>query len=196
MRTRALLPLAALSLFLPPLAAESPEPAPIERARFAAAELTTELGARLKRELEAGGPVAAARVCSGVAQLMAAAHSRDGVTVRRVSERFRNPADLPDAWESARLAELRAALERGELPDELAETVIEEGTPVLRYLKPIRVGELCLSCHGDPESFPEELRRFLAERYGADRAVGYRVGDLRGAVSVTVRPTPAGSSAP
>jgi hypothetical protein len=170
--------------------------APVERARRAAGELTTVLKARLAREMEAGGPVAAARVCSEVAQTIAAAHSRDGVTVRRVSDRWRNPADRPDEWEAARLAELETALAQGNLPPEVVETRVEEGVEVVRYLQPLRVGELCLTCHGDPATFSPELRRLLAERYAADRAVGYRVGDLRGAVSVTVRPALRGGEAP
>jgi len=187
-----LLPLIAA----PGLSFAAADEAPVERARRAAGELTTVLKARLTKEMEAGGPMAAARVCADVAQTIAAAHSRDGVTVRRVSERWRNPADRPDDWEAARLAELEAALAQGALPAEVVETRVEEGVEVLRYLQPLRVGELCLTCHGDPATFSPELRQWLAERYAADRAVGYRVGDLRGAVSVVVRPAPRGGEAP
>lgn len=196
MRCHRRLPIVVL-LFLAIASSEgSAESDDLTRARGAANELSTVLKSRLTKELGAGGPVAAAKVCSEVAQTIAAAHSRDGVTVRRVSERWRNPADRPDEWEAARLVELEAALAAGALPAEVVETRVEEGVEVLRYLQPLRVGELCLTCHGDPASFSPELRQLLAERYAADRAVGYRVGDLRGAVSVTVRPAPRGGEAP
>lgn len=186
-------------LFLPVAAATlalgAPEDAP-SRARAAANELTTVLKARLVKEMEAGGPIAAARVCSEVAQTIAAAHSKEGVTVRRVSVRWRNPADRPDEWEAARLAEMEAAVARGEAPAEVEEIQTEGDVSVLRYLQPIRIAAPCLACHGDPATFPEELRELLADRYAADTAVGYRLGDLRGAVSVTVRPAPGGGGAP
>ncbi|MCB1008673.1 MAG: DUF3365 domain-containing protein [Acidobacteria bacterium] len=185
-----LLPVAAATLAL-----GAPDDAPT-RARAAANELTTTLKARLVRELESGGPVAAARVCSEVAQTIAAAHSKEGVTVRRVSVRWRNPADRPDAWEAERLAEMEAAVARGEAPAEVEEVQTEGGVSLLRYLQPIRIAPPCLTCHGDPETFPAELRQLLSERYAADTAVGYRVGDLRGAVSVTVRPAQRGEATP
>lgn len=188
--------LAAIALLLPAAPTQGSDDEALTRARSAAQELATVLKSRLTKELEAGGPLAAAKVCSEVAQTIAAAHSRDGVTVRRVSVRWRNPADRPDDWEAARLAEMEAAVAAGEAPAEVAERQTEEGVEVLRYLQPIRVGELCLTCHGDPATFPPDLARLLAERYAADKAVGYRVGDLRGAVAVTVRPTPGGGGVP
>jgi len=169
-----------------PAEAEVPEAAALARARAAASGLARELLARLGAELAEGGAVQATRVCSEVAPALAAAHSKDGLAVRRVSPRPRNPAGRPDAWEAAglaRLAELHAA---GELPDEVSAVVEGEGGPTFRFLKPLRIAATCLRCHGDPVGFPPELAAALAERYPADEAVGYREGDLRGAISVTV----------
>lgn len=173
---------------------EAAEAAALARAREAAGGLARELLARLGAELAEGGAVQATRVCSEVAPALAAAHSKDGLAVRRVSVRPRNPAGRPDAWEAAglaRLAELHAA---GELPDEVSAVVEGEGGPTLRFLKPLRIASTCLRCHGDPAGFPPELAAALAARYPADEAVGYRAGDLRGAISVTV-PLPAVSTA-
>ena len=160
--------------------------AELERAREAAAALTTELRARLTRELAAGGPVAAVRVCSEAAQQIAAEHSRPGLRVRRVSERWRNPADTPDAWEKEQLRRLAAAHATGELPAEVFQVVSSGAWRVLRYLKPIVIGGPCLSCHGDPAGIDPAVAALLRERYPEDKAVGYREGELRGAVSVVV----------
>jgi hypothetical protein len=46
------------------------------------------------------------------------------------------------------------------------------------YVEPIGVQPLCLTCHG--ESLAPDLASRIEELYPADRAVGYRVGDLRG----------------
>ena len=156
----------------------------LDRAREAAAGLGLDLLARLSAELAAGGPVSATRDCAEVAPALAAAHSRDGLTVYRVSARPRNPAGRPDPWEAAELERLAAQLRAGEMPADSAGHT-EDG-PVLRYLKPLRIVTPCLRCHGDPATFSPELTAALAERYPADEGVGYREGDLRGAISVTV----------
>lgn len=176
--------------------AQNPEAAPadaiLERARTAARDLAAELGGRLQQELAAGGPVAAARVCSEVAQSIAAAHAGDGLAIRRISSRPRNPADRPDALESEQLARFAAQQAAGENPSEVAQRVEIDGASYLRYLQPLKIAAPCLACHGDPATFSPELQALLAERYPGDPAVGYRLDELRGAISVTVRTTPPG----
>jgi hypothetical protein len=60
------------------------------------------------------------------------------------------------------------------------------GQVVTHYLRAIRVQEFCLACHGSPDSMTAPVKRVIAERYPADQATGYRLGDLRGAISVRV----------
>lgn len=165
-------------------------PEALEQARAAGRALGTELMGALLGELKEGGPVRAVRVCSEVAQKTAAAHSTDTTTVRRVSLKVRNPADRPDDWERAQLQRLEELHRQGELPGEVAEARQEDGQRVLRWLKPIVVAEMCLQCHGAPESFQPEVRELLAERYPDDEAVGYQAGDLRGAISVRMELEP------
>ena len=164
----------------------APQPAAtgdrLERARRAAAALTGNLLKRLTAELGEGGPARAVNVCSEVAPELARAHSRDGATVRRVSLRTRNAANVPDPWERERLVRMQADASCGTKPEEIVETA--DGA--LRLLRPIVVAAPCLSCHGDPANIDPEVRRVLAERYPDDQATGYRTGDFRGAVSVTI----------
>jgi len=162
------------------------DPATLARARGAAKALAQNLAGRLKEELEAGGPAAAVEVCSQVAQEMAAEHSTGGLTVRRVSRKVRNPADRPDPWERQQLERLAELHRREELPEEVVEVLQEDDRRTLRYLWPIVLQPMCLQCHGDPTTFDPATRQLLEERYPEDEAVGYEVGDLRGAVSVTV----------
>jgi len=51
-----------------------------------------------------------------------------------------------------------------------------------RYLKALPVGAPCLNCHG--EAIKPEVAAALREHYPADRATGYREGQIRGAVSI------------
>jgi hypothetical protein len=155
----------------------------LERARGAADALGGELMQRLLAELSEGGPVRGVRVCSEVAPAIAGEHSRDGLTIRRVSLKARNPADVPDAWERAKLEELESLHADGRMPKELYE--VADGA-TLRYLRPIVVVQPCLKCHGRPEDMDPEVVEVIRERYPDDQATGYARGDLRGAFTVSV----------
>jgi hypothetical protein len=61
------------------------------------------------------------------------------------------------------------------------------GEEVIEYARPILVQERCLTCHGDRERLAPGVRELLAARYPLDQATGYRVGDLRGMISVRIR---------
>lgn len=64
--------------------------------------------------------------------------------------------------------------------------VNEKGVKYLRYLKPLTQGPLCMTCHGPKENIPSEVQGILKEKYPEDRATGFLVGDLRGAISVKI----------
>ncbi|MCM0082571.1 PAS domain S-box protein [Geomonas sp. Red32] len=68
-------------------------------------------------------------------------------------------ANAPDPWEEQALA----ALEKG--AREVSAEVEDGGVPSMRLMRPFRVEEGCLKCHASQ---------------------GYRLGDLRGGISVTV----------
>lgn len=159
----------------------------LERARSAAQTLGGTLLKALAAELQAGGPPQGVRVCSEIAPRIAAEQSKDGLAIRRVTSRPRNPASAPDDWERAGLEKLAAAHAAGKLPPELSEvTAPTQGPRTLRYLKPIVIAQACLACHGDPAALDPAVRSALAERYPHDQATGYQAGAFRGAISVTV----------
>lgn len=164
-------------------------PAELATARETAQQVMAGTKALLEAEMKDKGPAGALGACSKVAFDLARAHEQEGWRVRRVSDRLRNPADAPDAWESARLADFAGSLAAGTLAAEAEswEVVTEEGRLALRYAKPLLVpGEVCLKCHGDPATFEAAVRDSLARLYPQDRATGYRVGDLRGAITVRI----------
>jgi hypothetical protein len=160
--------------------------AALERAEEAAQALSRDLLQRLQEEIRNGGPAGAVRVCSEVAQGLAASHSGGGLTVRRVSLRVRNPADRPDPIERESLLELQQLHDEGRLPERITRIVTGREGRELRYLRPIRIVPVCLGCHGPSGSLDPEVARLIAERYPDDEATGYAAGDLRGAVYVVV----------
>jgi hypothetical protein len=55
-----------------------------------------------------------------------------------------------------------------------------------RYMRPLIVAPLCVDCHGPKENIPLEVKTILKEKYPDDRATGFLVGDVRGAISVKI----------
>ena len=140
-------------------------------------------------EVRVRGPAGALQQCSKIALGLAKQHEEEGWRVRRVSVKYRNPADAPDEYEARVLDEFAALKAKGELQvdTEHAEVVTEEGRRYLRYMKPIVLGSpVCLSCHGGPDEISPEIKPELQRLYPQDKATGYRVADLRGAVSVKI----------
>ncbi len=155
------------------------------RAEAAAGTLIKTLGGQLKAALEAGGPEAALPVCAAVAIPLTdeVGGSLEDLTIKRVTDRPRNPANAADATDLAALDRFRAG--GAELIGHL--TTADDGRTV-RYYQPLRVGETCLKCHGDRGAMSERLRTLLDERYPDDKANGYAAGDLRGLIRVERRP--------
>jgi len=179
--------LALTCAFACPVVAAEPQ----EEARASAAELIQRLGAALKQEMAAGGPERAVTVCRDIAPALASELSRkSGARVARVSLKSRNPLlGQPDAWEQAVLLDFDLRAAAGEKAETLvrAEVVEEPQGRYFRYMKALPVQPLCLACHGSADSLPESVKANLAAQYPHDRATGYSVGQLRGAVTVKQR---------
>jgi hypothetical protein len=156
-------------------------------ARKIAATVPAKLLAVLTEEINRGGPEQAVTVCRDKAPKMAAAASAEtGWNVRRVSSKNRNPKAVPDAWERAALEDFDRRAAAGEAPATLekAELVDEEGRKVYRYMKALPVQPLCLNCHGASEALTPAVKGKLAELYPQDKAVGYGLAQIRGAITL------------
>ncbi|MDM7460348.1 MAG: DUF3365 domain-containing protein [bacterium] len=160
--------------------------APLQRARAAADALFTRLLERLNTEYQQGGAERGVQVCAQVAQSLTRQIGREqGVQIRRVSTKNRNPRNAPDAWERQVLQRWERELKAGKEIGEVAEWRTERGKRVYRYMRPIKIATpLCLECHGT--QIKPEVRRLIRERYPNDKATGYQLGDLRGAFSVQI----------
>jgi hypothetical protein len=160
----------------------------VTEARSVATALPPKLLAVLKTEIDQGGLEQAMGACNEKApQMGKAASEQSGWQVRRVSLRQRNPKALPDAWETAVLADFDRRAAAGESPASLerAEVVTSaEGKPQYRYLRALPVQELCTACHGDANAMSPGVKARLAALYPHDQAVGYSTGQIRGAVAL------------
>ncbi len=158
----------------------------LQRARAASDAVLARLLARLNQEYQQGGAERGVQVCAQVAQSLTQQIGREqGVNIRRVSLKNRNPRNTPDAWERRILQQWERDQKAGKPLQEVAEWRTERGQRVYRYMRPIMVAiPLCLECHGT--QIKPEVRRLIRERYPNDKATGYQLGDLRGAFSVKI----------
>jgi len=146
------------------------------------------LGRTMKSEMKNNGPVAAIKVCSEMSPTIASEISREkGWKVTRVGTRVRNPMlATPDVWEQKVLAQFQARADSGESFQNMdySEWVDEPNGKYFRFMKAIGIKPVCLTCHGSQSDIPDAVKTLLRERYPHDQATGYKVGDLRGAVSI------------
>lgn len=158
----------------------------VAASREAVKRFATELKGELMQAMNAGGPVNAIGVCKVVApeiaQRISSAH---GFEVARTSLRVRNPDNAPDAWEREVLEEFVMRRQAGADPATLEhhEIVGEGDQRRFRYMKAIPTAELCVTCHG--AKLAPEVREALAREYPQDEAVGFSVGEIRGAFTIT-----------
>lgn len=146
-------------------------------------------GGELKQELtsaiKSGGAIAALEVCHLKAPKIAQQVSeKSGVKVARTSLKPRNAASAPDAWEEEVLNNFEARKAKGEDVNtlEFHAIVEEDGKREARYMKAIPTAELCLNCHGS--KIQADVMAKITALYPQDKAVGFNVGDLRGAFTV------------
>lgn len=149
-------------------------------------ELLKKLSTKLQYEMKTNGLIAAAGFCSSNALILTQEvnlHQVKGLSVKRISLKERNPANIPSQEEAKVLESLQKLLEKKELPSYM----VEEGTKSYKYYKPLSIKkEACLQCHGDTSKKPE-LDSFLKDNYPNDKATGYKMGDLRGAIVVEIQ---------
>ena len=103
--------------------------------------------------------------------------------------RYFDPLEpTPDAWELAQLQRFEERKAAGENPTaiETGEYVELNGKRVFRYMKAIPTGPICLNCHGG--ALTPDVSAKLKELYPDDKATGFKIGDLRGAFTVTLTP--------
>jgi hypothetical protein len=161
----------------------------MEAARQAAGDFGKTLVGELQKAIATGGLVNAIGVCNTIAPAIAARKSAESkMTIGRTSLKLRQPGNRPDAWELAQLRSFEQRKAAGESPAalEVGEYAEKDGKRVFRYMKAIPTGELCLGCHGT--SIAPEVAAKLKALYPQDAATGFKLGDLRGAFTITELP--------
>lgn len=181
MKRYLLLPLTLASSIL--LAAPSAEELALKKGDDVSSALIQKLGGELKAQMQSGGAVSALRFCSLNALPLTDQVAKETKTsIKRVSLNSRNPYNAPTKEEAAILNEWDSLVKNSQpLP---ANKLVKGANGSFMYYKPIVINnEACLKCHGNVEG---ELAKAIKASYPEDKAIGYKMGDLRGMIAVEI----------
>jgi len=102
--------------------------------------------------------------------------SRDGVTIRNVSDRPRNPTNKADALEEQMIGYFNKNPHENEKMK-----LVQEGDEAFYFFSsPLRIEAYCLACHGKKG----EVLPYISGRY--DTAYDYTLGEVRGLTSIRI----------
>lgn len=153
----------------------------VEEARGITQQFQQTLKQELQAAIKTGGLKKAVDVCSlrapEIAEKMA---DETGWTIGRTSLKTRHQNNRPTAQEKAVLDEFVSRKSAGEDLAEM-EWWQQQGTSIM-YMKAIPMQGLCLSCHGI--TVETSLKNHIKELYPRDTAMGFKIGEIRGAFSL------------
>ena len=108
---------------------------------------------------------------------------KSGFYIKQTSLRYRNPLNKPNQIEKTIL--MKFAKDKT-MPEYFEIGKNQKNEEVIRYAKPLKIKKGCLKCHGIPhKEVPDKLYNALVKDYGPV-AFNYKVGDIRGMVSVEI----------
>lgn len=107
-----------------------------------------------------------------------------GWKIRRIGLRVRNPENEPDTLERSMMMSFELRAMAGQGPELLrsARLLDRDGTQTVHFMQAIPTFDTCLACHG--KQIAPEVTTAINELYPQDQAIGYEVGDIRGAFSL------------
>ena len=158
----------------------------LQKARETTSTLAERLRLQLAGAIKSGGAVSALGLCQTISpDLVTGINDEFGFETGRTALRLRNPENAPDEWELKVLQLFQSQIAAGGDPAKLefSETVTTaEGDKLFRFMKPIMTGEMCLTCHGS--DVKPDVKAEITRYYPEDKAVGFKLGELRGAFSL------------
>lgn len=102
------------------------------------------------------------------------ANANSQTNFRVTSDNYRNPKNAPDDFEKQSISWFKKN-------KSYKERYSMEGES-FRYAAPLIIKKGCLKCHSEPSVAPRDV----IEKYGAKRGFGYKLGEVRGIISVTI----------
>lgn len=141
------------------------------------------LGKNLKNAINKQGTEKAIEFCSTKAIVLTdSMGTAFNATIKRVSDKPRNPVNMANENETAFINELKQKSSKGE---KLTAKFTEADSKIIGYF-PIETNAMCLQCHGskDLDIKPKVLKK-IVQLYPKDQATGYKENQIRGIFVVT-----------
>jgi hypothetical protein len=132
-----------------------------------------------------GGVKQAIGVCRHLApEIEEQIEKETGWQIRRIGLRVRNPDNKPDTLERSMMMSFELRAMAGQSPEMLrsARLLDRDGTQTVHFMQAIPTFDTCPACHG--KQIAPEVTTAINELYPQDQAIGYEVGDIRGAFSL------------
>lgn len=138
------------------------------------------LGKNLMGAIQKKGTLAALEFCNIKAMpLTDSMATKHNATIKRVSDKNRNPNNQANGEELKYIAQFKTELAAKK---EIKPVVIEKGNKVQFYY-PIETNTMCLQCHG--KQIKPDVQKQILKLYPKDLAVGYNESEVRGIWSIT-----------
>ncbi|PIE50236.1 MAG: hypothetical protein CSA38_04070 [Flavobacteriales bacterium] len=140
------------------------------------------LGKNLMGTIQKKGTIEALQFCNHKAYpLTDSMANHFNATIKRVSDKTRNPANQPNEKELSIIKQYKKLLsEKAQL-----KPIVEEENGEIQFYAPIKTNTMCLQCHGTPnEQIKPATLKKLAELYPTDQAQGYKENQIRGIWSI------------
>ena len=141
------------------------------------------LGKNLMNAINTQGTEKAIEFCSTKAIVLTDSMSiAFNASIKRVSDKPRNPINMANDNETAFINELKQKISKGE---KMTPKFTESEGKITGYF-PIETNAMCLQCHGskDLDIKPNVLKK-IAQLYPKDQATGYKENQIRGIFVVT-----------
>jgi len=163
------------------VAADEPTDADwIDQGKTVAQAAFKELSSQLMQAMTKGGPTNAIEFCSvNALPLTKKVATSNGVQIRRVSHKPRNPANAANEEERAQLNAFAKSIENKKSP---APVIRRDPRGTVVFYAPITINNpLCLNCHGVPaREIRNDTLTLIRKKYPDDKATGFAMNDLRG----------------
>ena len=148
------------------------------------------LGGELKKNLKAKlqediSGLSAMEFCANkAAQITGEINKKlpNGVSVRRVALKYRNPANKPDSVDAKVLEQFQKELDNKTF---VKKPLLVDVNGTKRVYVPILVDKVCLKCHG--QNIDPKISQVIKKYYPNDKATGFKLGDLRGAMVAEIK---------
>lgn len=139
------------------------------------------LGKNLMQALQTKGTKHALAFCNTRAMPLTDSMAlKNNATIKRVSDRYRNPKNKANKTEIAIIEDYNRGIAEGLEPSPI---VITKNN-LNHFYYPIITNSMCLQCHGKPENIDTEVKDMILKLYPEDKALGYAENEVRGIWSI------------